>query len=63
MVRNEDFDAQRTKAILKKCKAQGVSVSSALFAACNLAWAKTSSESPELPRYVPSRYSYVRLET
>ncbi|KAF8735009.1 hypothetical protein AX14_002919 [Amanita brunnescens Koide BX004] len=49
VVHNEAFDAQRTKAILKKCKAQGVSVSSALFAACNLAWARTSSQSPELP--------------
>ncbi|OJT08171.1 hypothetical protein TRAPUB_933 [Trametes pubescens] len=32
---------ERTKAILKKCKAHGVSISAALFAVCNVAWART----------------------
>ena len=49
VVHNDSFDAERTRAILKKCKSHGVSVSSALFAACNLGWAKTSPQSPELP--------------
>ncbi|KAK2460114.1 hypothetical protein APHAL10511_007880 [Amanita phalloides] len=49
VVRNEAFDPERTKAILKKCKTHGVSVSSALFAACNLAWVRTCNKSPDLP--------------
>jgi hypothetical protein len=43
------FDAQRTKAILKNCKAHGVSVSAALFAICNIAWARLTLDKPELP--------------
>lgn len=35
------FPEDRTKAILKKCKAHGVSISAALFAICNVAWART----------------------
>ncbi|KAF8685418.1 hypothetical protein RHS04_00455 [Rhizoctonia solani] len=34
------FDKERTKKILTHCKANGVSVSSAVFALCNIAWAK-----------------------
>ncbi|ELU39596.1 hypothetical protein AG1IA_06370 [Rhizoctonia solani AG-1 IA] len=34
------FDKERTKKILACCKANGVSVSSAVFALCNIAWAK-----------------------
>ncbi|KAF8746451.1 hypothetical protein RHS02_00683, partial [Rhizoctonia solani] len=34
------FDKERTKKILARCKANGVSVSSAVFALCNIAWAK-----------------------
>ena len=37
------FPEERTKAILKKCKAHGVSISAALFAVCNIAWARTAS--------------------
>ncbi|CAE6455072.1 unnamed protein product [Rhizoctonia solani] len=34
------FDEDRTKRILSHCKANGVSVSSAIFALCNIAWAR-----------------------
>ncbi|CAE7215678.1 unnamed protein product [Rhizoctonia solani] len=34
------FDEDRTKRILSRCKANGVSVSSAIFALCNIAWAR-----------------------
>ncbi|KAG9082585.1 hypothetical protein FS749_006742, partial [Ceratobasidium sp. UAMH 11750] len=34
------FDEARTKRILSKCKANGVSVSNAVFALCNIAWAR-----------------------
>ncbi|KAF8807859.1 hypothetical protein BYT27DRAFT_7189949 [Phlegmacium glaucopus] len=34
------FDREKTKAILKNCKAHGVSISSTLFAICNIAWAR-----------------------
>ncbi|CAE6511000.1 unnamed protein product [Rhizoctonia solani] len=34
------FDEARTKRILARCKANGVSVSSAVFALCNIAWAR-----------------------
>ncbi|EJF66868.1 hypothetical protein DICSQDRAFT_131140 [Dichomitus squalens LYAD-421 SS1] len=45
------FPEDRTKAILKKCKAHGVSVSAALFAICNVAWVRTAAEgcNRELP--------------
>ncbi|KAI1789818.1 hypothetical protein LXA43DRAFT_892212 [Ganoderma leucocontextum] len=39
------FPEDRTKAILKKCKANGVSISAALFAVCNVAWARMGEES------------------
>ncbi|EIW64280.1 uncharacterized protein TRAVEDRAFT_68128 [Trametes versicolor FP-101664 SS1] len=40
---------ERTKAILKKCKAHGVSISAALFAVCNVAWARTSGGASVAP--------------
>ncbi|KAF9469852.1 hypothetical protein BDZ94DRAFT_35159 [Collybia nuda] len=43
------IDVDRTKKLLKNCKAHGVSISSALFALCNIAWAKTSNRKWELP--------------
>lgn len=43
------FSEARTKAILKKCKANGVSISAALFAICNVAWARVGGGSKELP--------------
>ncbi|KAF5368480.1 hypothetical protein D9758_002233 [Tetrapyrgos nigripes] len=43
------FDEERTKKILKACKNHGVSISSALFAICNIAWAKTSKVKWDLP--------------
>ena len=43
------FPEARTKAILKKCKANGVSISAALFAICNIAWARMGGGSRELP--------------
>ena len=38
------FPEDRTKAILKKCRAHGVSISAALFAICNVAWARIGEE-------------------
>ncbi|KAI0375191.1 hypothetical protein BV20DRAFT_1009355 [Pilatotrama ljubarskyi] len=43
------FPEERTKAILKKCKANGVSISAALFAICNVAWARMGSGSKTAP--------------
>ena len=43
------FPEDRTKAMIKKCKAKGVSISAALFAICNIAWARTGMGSKELP--------------
>ncbi|KAI0785040.1 hypothetical protein C8Q75DRAFT_723299 [Abortiporus biennis] len=43
------FPEDRTKAILKKCKANGVSISAALFAICNVAWARVGCGSGEVP--------------
>ncbi|KAG1783532.1 hypothetical protein EV702DRAFT_1208638 [Suillus placidus] len=42
------YDPERTKNILKRCKTHGVSISAAIFAACNIAWAKMCSEKQEL---------------
>ncbi|KAG6841775.1 hypothetical protein C0991_007104 [Blastosporella zonata] len=54
------FDENRTKNILKRCKSQGVSISSALFAICNFAWAKTTSTNPEMPSLM---YSALNLRS
>ena len=43
------FPEDRTKSILKKCKANGVSISAALFAVCNVAWARMGGGRKELP--------------
>ncbi|KAH7916416.1 hypothetical protein BJ138DRAFT_1121796 [Hygrophoropsis aurantiaca] len=43
------YDVERTKIILKHCKLHGVSVSAALFAVCNIAWARMSKDKPHLP--------------
>ncbi|TFK30927.1 hypothetical protein FA15DRAFT_662997 [Coprinopsis marcescibilis] len=43
------FDSDKTKNILKKCKANGVSISSAIFALCNIAWARTHKIGREEP--------------
>ena len=43
------FDEERTKAMLKACKAHGVSVSVALFALCNVVWARMHPDAGELP--------------
>ena len=43
------FDEERTKAMLKACKAHGVSVSVALFALCNVVWARMHPDGGELP--------------
>ncbi|KAF8311623.1 hypothetical protein DL93DRAFT_2229554 [Clavulina sp. PMI_390] len=34
------FDAGRTKLMLKKCKSEGVTISNAMFALCNIAWCR-----------------------
>ena len=46
---NKDYPADQTKVMLKKCKENGVSISAALFALCNLAWARMGGGKPELP--------------
>lgn len=43
------FDEDRTKAMLKTCKAHGVSISVALFALCNVVWARMHPDGGELP--------------
>ncbi|CAL1695027.1 unnamed protein product [Somion occarium] len=43
------FPTDRTKAMLKKCKSNGVSISAALFAVCNVAWARMGGGRKELP--------------
>lgn len=42
------FDEERTRAMLKRCKENGVSISAALFALCNVVWARMASKK-ELP--------------
>lgn len=39
------FSEETTKRILKKCKERGVSIANALFAVCNVAWARITAES------------------
>lgn len=43
------FDENRTKAMLKACKAHGVSISAALFALCNIVWARMRPDGGKLP--------------
>ncbi|KAI0347793.1 hypothetical protein BDW22DRAFT_20030 [Trametopsis cervina] len=43
------FPEDKTKAMLKKCKANGVSISAALFAVCDVAWARMGDGPKELP--------------
>jgi hypothetical protein len=43
------FDEDKTKAMLKVCKAHGVSISAALFALCNIVWARMRPDGGELP--------------
>ncbi|EIW87020.1 hypothetical protein CONPUDRAFT_116008 [Coniophora puteana RWD-64-598 SS2] len=49
IVPTKSYDAETTKKVLKRCKANSVSISAALFSICNLAWARLSPKSPELP--------------
>ncbi|KAH9836943.1 uncharacterized protein C8Q71DRAFT_578490 [Rhodofomes roseus] len=46
---NKDYPSDLTKAILRKCKQNGVSISAAVFALCNIAWARMGGGKPELP--------------
>ncbi|KZV77597.1 hypothetical protein PENSPDRAFT_7426 [Peniophora sp. CONT] len=49
------FDAEMTKSMLKKCKSQNVSFAGAMFAACNISWARmTSREQQALPMMIYS---------
>ncbi|KAG5220687.1 15-O-acetyltransferase Tri [Salix suchowensis] len=43
------FDATETAKMLKLCKARGVSISSVMFAICNIAWIRLNKGNPELP--------------
>ncbi|WVR08639.1 hypothetical protein IAU60_005696 [Kwoniella sp. DSM 27419] len=38
------YDAAKTKAILGKCKGQGVTIAHAVFALCNVAWARKAHD-------------------
>lgn len=51
------IDQKKTKHILKVCKSHGVSISSVMFALCNLAWARTCDEKRQLPMYDPDQLS------
>jgi len=48
------YRAELTKKMLRNCKAHGVSISSALFAVCNIAWAQISPDKKELPTMIYS---------
>ncbi|KAJ7145201.1 hypothetical protein C8R43DRAFT_1013201 [Mycena crocata] len=54
------IDSERTQLMLRKCKAKSVSISSALFAVCNIAWAKTCDQNWELPTML---YSALNLRS
>ncbi|CAE6437471.1 unnamed protein product [Rhizoctonia solani] len=59
------FDEARTKRILSRCKANEVSVSSAIFALCNIAWARMLSKgavSTEMGAKLPT-LMYTALNT
>ncbi|KAJ8523385.1 hypothetical protein ONZ45_g174 [Pleurotus djamor] len=43
------FEREDTVKILKLCKSRGVSISSAIFALCNVAWARLNKGNPGLP--------------
>ncbi|KAJ3787143.1 hypothetical protein GGU10DRAFT_417189 [Lentinula aff. detonsa] len=43
------FDEARTRQVLKLCKSHNLSISSALFAICNIAWLRTRNDDPHLP--------------
>lgn len=49
IVPTKSIDVVRTKRMLQKCKQKSVSISSALFAICNIAWARTCEKNWELP--------------
>ncbi|EPQ60425.1 hypothetical protein GLOTRDRAFT_15015, partial [Gloeophyllum trabeum ATCC 11539] len=51
------FDEEKTKQMMAKCKAQGVSVSFVMFALCNMAWARTRPDNRHLPMMVYSAMS------
>ncbi|KAJ7126254.1 hypothetical protein C8R44DRAFT_617828, partial [Mycena epipterygia] len=41
------FDVHESTAVIAKCKSQGVTLASALFALCNFAWIRTEEHHPE----------------
>jgi hypothetical protein len=52
------YNADDTKKILSKCKANGVTIAHAIFALCNIAWTRVNGPSAD-PWYV--RYTAVQL--
>ncbi|KAG6329523.1 hypothetical protein ID866_9566 [Astraeus odoratus] len=58
VVATVSYDPEHTKSALQRCRANGVSISAALFAICNIAWAKMGKGSPDLPVLM---YSAVNL--
>jgi len=51
-------EPKASRAILERCKSKGVTISSTMFALCNVAWAKTCNQKPEMPMMM---YSAVNL--
>jgi hypothetical protein len=58
VVPTTSFKEDITKAMIKRCKANAVSISSAMFAVCNIAWARMCPrEKQELPVWVIALFS------
>lgn len=55
------FEPEVTKRMLKRCKANGVSISSALFAVANIAWARVTQDNREGSKLPMMVYSAMNL--
>ena len=49
LVSTVSFDEDRTIVMLKACKTHGVTISAALFALCNIVWARMHPDGGEIP--------------
>ncbi|CAK5272170.1 unnamed protein product [Mycena citricolor] len=49
LFQEHEFSSDKTASILARCKANGVTVNHALVALCNVAWARCTSQTAELP--------------
>ncbi|KAH7100324.1 hypothetical protein BKA62DRAFT_706675 [Auriculariales sp. MPI-PUGE-AT-0066] len=61
ILQTKTFDRATTTQMLRKCKANGVSISTALFAACSIAWARTKTASSQPPTLPMMMYSAMNL--